>query len=188
MKKYYWIIFLSVLTSTSARSQNDGYSFINEVITTHERGAIVPLDTIFLREKFINLKVKLNLKHLNEETLKSWWSSNMSRFPPIELFLANFELAHLKSEIQNSKTDENIDFKLVNKFFYSSDINYLKMYPKNKYLSISKPIFNKKKDWCVIVKSQFVPYFNAGGSGEMYVYVRVEGKWILYNVISLWVT
>jgi hypothetical protein len=102
--------------------------------------------------------------------------------------LANFDLNHLKSEINKSQNDSNINFNFLNKYFYKSNQEYIRENPKKKYLSISRPFFNYNKDWCVIVKSQYIPYTNTGGSGVMYIYVKADDKWILYNVINIWLS
>lgn len=183
MKKLVFFIFLPLILSNNAIGQE--YSFINEVVTRYEKDNVIPVDTIFLREEFINLKTHLKLEYLNEETIKLWWS-NGNKLPPIELFLANFDLDHLKSEINKTQNEFDINFKSLNKYFYKTNQDYVNDNPKKKYLSISRPIFNYSKDWCVIVKSQYVPYTNTGGSGVMYIYVKVKDKWILYNTVNIW--
>jgi len=185
MKKFIFFIFLPLAFLTSVNGQE--YSFINEVVTPYEKDNVIPLDTIFLRGEYINLKTHLKLEYLNEETVKLWWS-NGNKIPPVELFLANFDLNHLKSEINKSQNDSNINFNFLNKYFYKSNQEYVKENPKKKYLSVSRPFFNHNKDWCAIVKSQYIPYTNTGGSGVMYIYVKVQDKWILYNIINIWLS
>ncbi len=71
---------------------------------------------------------------------------------------------------------------------YIANQEYIENNPKKKYLSISMPFFNYTKDWCVIVKSKHIPYTDTGGSGVMYIYVKVNEKWVLYNAINLWLS
>lgn len=54
--------------------------------------------------------------------------------------------------------------------------------------SISKPFFNKSKDWGMIINSEYIPYTNTGGSGLLYIYTKIDNKWVLYNVINLWLS
>jgi hypothetical protein len=185
MKKRIFLVFLTLIFFSKINGQE--YSFINEVITPYEKNNSIPLDSIFLREKFINLKNHINLKYLNEETIKLWWN-NGKKLPPVDLFLKNFDLSHFKAEIKKTQSDSIIDFESLEKYFYCSNQEYVTNNPKKKYLSISKPFFNFSKDWCVIVKSQYIPYTNTGGSGVMYIYVKVQDKWILYNIINIWLS
>lgn len=185
MKKLvFFVAFLLTLSNTVIGQE---YSFINEVITPYENNNVIPLDTIFLMEEFIDLKTHFKLEYLNEETVKLWWF-NGKKLPPVELFLANFDLNHLKSEISKTQNKLDINFKSLNKYFYKSSQEYIKENPKNKYLSISRPFFNHNQNWCVIVKSEYIPYVNVTSGGVMYIYVKVKDKWILYNTINVWMS
>lgn len=124
MRKY--LIFFLIISSYNIEAQQ--YEFINEVVTTYEKDNPIPLDTIFLKSKFIALGEKrMPLEYLNEETIKFWWrNGNIKQHPPIELFLKNFNLSHLKSDINNSQHDSIINFKALNSSFHSSSNEFIK--------------------------------------------------------------
>lgn len=157
------IIFMLTIFSSSLHAQE--YEFINQVIVPFDETSTVPLDTIYLKNKFIILgNDYINLELLNEETIRFWWD-NSYKNPPVELFLENYNLTHLKNDILLSQKDSNIDFSRLNNYFFSVDNQFIKENPKNNYLSISKPFYNCKKDWCFIIKS--------------------NSKWVLYNTMNV---
>ena len=185
MKKHILYLFLTICPATLIIAQE--YDFINEVITSYEKDIPIPLDTIFLNKNFIALgKNHMKIEYLNKNSFEFWWNDLRKNKPPIELFLKNFSLDHLKLEILKSQNDSLINFKALNSYFHSSNQEFIKTHPKNTYLSISKPLFNPNKDWCIIVKSSYNPFFNAGGGGMLYIFVKVDDKWILYYRFSLW--
>lgn len=164
------------------------YEFINEVITPFEANSTIPKDTIYIKDKFIVLgKDYLKQEYLNEETIKFLWN-NKKDTSPVELFLKNFSIRHLRLDIEESINDSIIDFRHLNSCFYPCDNNFIKKNPQKKFLAISKPFFNCKKDWCLIVKSEHIPYTDTGGNALMYIYIKIDDQWILYNVLVLSLT
>ncbi|MGB1307897.1 MAG: hypothetical protein ACPG6B_03235 [Oceanihabitans sp.] len=177
------IIFLIYISFTKADAQE--YELINQIITPFEEDNPISVDSIYLNNKFIPLgKEYLKVENLNEETIRFWWN-NSSYKAPVELFLKNFNLSHLKSELLKTKNDSIIDFKKLNTYFIKIDKEFTKNNPKKKYLSISQPFFNCQKNWCFIVKSEFIPYTYTGGNKLMYIYVKVDNIWILYSILNL---
>ena len=182
------IIFFLIILNFSSTSGAQDYKFINEVILPYAENNPIPLDSIYLNKRFITLgEDYIKLEYINEQTIRFWWS-NSSKKAPIELFLANFNLNHLKEDIIKSQKDSIINFKKLNNYFYSYDDEFVIKNQKTRYLSISKPIFNCKKNWSFIVKSEYTPYTNSGGNAVMYIYIKVDSKWILYNTINLSLT
>lgn len=180
--KLYIVYFFVLIRVINVNAQD--YSFINKVITPYEKNNPIPLDTIFLEERFIILgKDILEIEYLNKESFKLWWGNN--NMPPLELFYSGYNFNHLKSDIIKSQKDSIINFKELNNYFYASSKKFIKNNPKNKYLSISKPFFNCSKDWCFIIKSLFIPHTGMGRSHEMYIYIKVNDRWVLYNTITL---
>jgi len=187
---YFFSLIFFTGFSQSKELALEEYEVINEVISPFEKNIPIPLDSIFLNNKFIVLGVNhFKAENINEETFKFLWNNgDIKGQPPIELFFKNFNLSHLKSDIIKSQSDSIINFKSLKGYFHSSNEAFIKNNPKHKYLSISKPFFNCNKDWCFIVKSQYIPYTSTGGNGVMYIYVKVDDLWVLYNTIDLWLT
>lgn len=180
-------ILLIILNFIIVASAQD-YKFINEVISPYDENNPIPLDSIYLNKKFIILGENyIKSDYLNEQTIRFWWSSS-DKNAPVELFLANFNINHLRENINRSQKDSIINFKKLNSYFYSCDDVFIAENQKNKYLSISKPFFNCEKNWGFIVKSEYTPYSNSGGNAVMYIYIKVDSKWILYNTLTLSLT
>lgn len=178
------IVFL-LLVIFSLKTNAQDYGFINEVITPFEESSEVPIDSIFLNKEFIILgKDYINIDMLNEETIKIWWKSSYKK-PPVELFLDNYNLRHLKNDILDSQKDSIIDFSKLEKHFYAVDNQFIKNNSEKNYLSISKPFYNCKKDWCFIIKSKYIPIADTHSGLVMHIYVKSNGKWILYNTINV---
>jgi len=190
MKKYLITLFIMIYC-VGLNAQD--YQFINEVIlpykeTNYKDNNAISLDSIYLMKKFIIIgKDFSKIEYFNEKSIKFWWNDNRNS-PLVELFLKNFNFEHLKADLIRSKNDSIIDFTKLNKYFHSTDENYQNEYPKNQYLSISKPFFNCNRDWCFIIKSKYIPYVQAGGNGQMFIYIKINGKWILYNRVDLWLS
>lgn len=186
MKKYVIIIVFFMLNSLCVNAQE--YQFINSVVTPYEGESAIPLDTLFLNNRFIEfgdeyLKVEYDI----EQLIRFQWSYRKMA-APVELFLKNFSIKRLQSEIKRAQGDSEIDFKALNNYFFPVNEEFINSHRRKKYLSISKPLFNKKKDWCVIIKYQYIPYTDTGGNKGMYIYVKVDDKWFLYNTITLSLT
>lgn len=186
MKKY--LIYLLLIISISINAQE--YEFINEVITPFEDNNPIQLDSIFLKNRFIILGDNhLKYSHLNEDSFRMLWDiMGNKQEPPVELFLMNFNFEHLKADIIKSQNDSIVDFNKLNKYFYSTDEVFIKNNPKKKYISISQPFFNDVKDWCFIIKNEFIPYTNTGGNSVMFIYIKIDDIWILYNTLTLSLT
>jgi hypothetical protein len=184
--KDFVLLFSLLLGVYSIRAQE--YKFINEVITPFEEYSSIPKDTIYIKDKFIVLgKDYLKPEYLNEETIKFLWN-NKKNSSPVELFLKNFNLNHLRIDIEQSAKDSIIYIGKLKNYFYLCDENFIKNNPKKKFLSISKPFFNCNRDWCIIVMSEYIPYTDTGGNALMYIYIKINEKWILYDVLNLSLT
>jgi len=183
MKKLFSFIFFVTFFLSCAQE----YEFINQVITPFEKKNPIPLDTIFLRNKFLLPgKGFQSIESFNKPNLKSLWEPiPYVHTPPVELFLHNFDTGYIQSELQKIQNDSLINIEQLNKYFYLCSDEFVKNNPRNKYISISKPIFNRNKDWCFIVKSHFIPYVQVGG-GIMEIYVKVNKVWVLYHTLTLW--
>lgn len=180
---------LIILLFLSSLTYGQQYEFINDVINPYENGNPIPKDSIYLYHQFIPLGTQyLNTESLNEESIRLWWNEIKNNQPPVELFLENFNLEHLKSDITKSQNDSIIDFNKLEKYFHKSDTKFLKENPRNTIVYISKPYFNCKKDWALIVTSSYLPYVNTSSGGLMNIYVKINGKWILYYKIQLWMS
>lgn len=158
------------------------YDFINQNINSSKE------KHIYLKDRFIT-DYRVEVKFFDEINFSEWWSPfPNSQTPSIKLFFDNFNLLHLKAELETNKTDSVIDFKKLNKKFYKSSNQDLQQYGERSYLSISKPIFNCSKNWCLIIKSYYTPQGNAGGDGNIFIYRKVGNKWIFYHKFSLWMS
>lgn len=178
---------LITLILLSSLTYGQHYKFINEVITPYENDNIIPKDSIYLNPTFIPLGNQyLNIKGINEESINLWWNEIRGAKAPMELFLTNFNLEHLKSDIIKFQNDSIIDFSRLEKYFHSSNIKFQENNPKVKVLNVSKPYFNCSGDWAIIITSSYIPYINTSSGGIMNIYVKINGKWILYHKLSLW--
>ncbi len=190
MSKLKNIVIIFILCTTLNINAQKDYSFINEVITLYEKNNSIPKDTILLSNKFLDLKD--SFKNLNKETIKIWWGINLydtleekNTIPPVALFLKNFNLDRVSKKIKNTFNNDYIDKSRLKKHFYLCDDEYMENNLKKSFLHISRPYFNKKKDWCLIVKETNCAYFNFSTGETIYIYVKVDEEWELYNKITL---
>lgn len=58
--------------------------------------------------------------------------------------------------------------------------------PNKKHLYISKPYFNCNRDWAFIITSTYIPYADFSSGGIMNIYIN--GKWIIYKKLNLWLS
>ena len=178
MRKILSVAFMLNLLTSCAQT----YQFINQ---TFEKEGVD--NVVYLFDNFIDLETYIKFDSINEETLQLWWSLKQNN-PPIELFLNNFNIDEIKSELYKSKEDSIINFNKLKTFFKRSSADFIKSNPENEYTSISKPIFNKEKNWAIIVKSSFIPYTQTGGSGMMIIYVKINNNWIKYYEFNIWLS
>lgn len=196
MKNLILFLLISLLSISSNNAQT--FNFINEVVKYSKQ------DTIHLRNNYIT-EFKVEIKYFDEYNFKKWWEPiPHPNIPPIEPFINNFNLAHLRADLIANKNDSLIDFKLLNKRFVPVTVKALKKireelrkkdkskfdytkYLNEAYLNISKPIFNCSKDWAIIVTESFSPYLEVATSGYLNIYRKLDDKWILYHKLELWI-
>ncbi len=56
---------------------------------------------------------------------------------------------------------------------------------KKSFLHISRPYFNKKKDWCFLIQETSCAYLSSSTGEIIYIYVKVNEEWVLYNKLTL---
>jgi hypothetical protein len=139
-------------------------------------------DAVFLRNNFEQIEdkyISYNFFKNNWSLMKSDDSDNA------KVFLDNFNFAHAKAMINDS--DSKINFSnLNNNFIEVKDVN--KHLKNNDYYTvISKPIFNCAMDWVILYKCN-VYKDDVGSTADIYIYRKVDGKWIYYHKINLWIS
>jgi hypothetical protein len=115
------------------------------------------------------------------------------------IILTKLELEYVVSEIEKNRKIENwsrglienselISKKKINKIFQdkSKGWKYFNKKIGSGFYSFSKPIFLRENSICFSYSS-----FGSGslsGSGGFSVFVKENGKWELFDVISLWIS
>jgi len=169
MKKYF--IYLSlVLLSININSQerdilyeNDIKSFIKFQIIDLEKSNVFIEDSILSKiwgndQKLVDLFNPGQFSWVRNFGIKT--KEDVIQFDNL---FSEEEFASMKKQIQNSKIKKWSEL-IDKKFFQSKEANI-----KNKYLSISIPVFNKDKNIAVI-------YFEFPNSGELRIYKKEENK------------
>lgn len=181
-----------VFISTPALSQE--YNFINEILTQRN-------DSVYLTENYIR-DYGIEVNDFNEENFRLWWSEIQDdRTPSMELFFSNFNPKILRSGLLANEKDSIINFRdlssKIKKISYEEIVrirenrkngNYssLQDYYDNNFYNISKPIFNTKKDWVIIIMSMENPYIDIYINRQLYIYQKTNCKWKLFHKLHLW--
>jgi hypothetical protein len=171
---------LLIITINNCYTQE--YNFINTIFKEYKS------DTIYLEKKFLTFDSQtISIKFSKENIQYLWKPSPLSNTPPIDSFFNNFNLFHLKADLVANKNDSIIDFRKLDKRVFPSSLKYMREHTHLTYISISKPIYNCSKNWAII----FIDSSNLShdiGSGNMYIYRKIDEKWILYHTIELWLS
>lgn len=168
------ILVMAILITRLVVGQS--YEFINEVLGNNK-------GKIYLENSFSNFLPNLSSDILTERFLREQWEPIKSNtVPDIEPFLKGIRLEDLRSFIEISDIGTLDCKKLGRKIKLIKDVE--KYLEKDKSVCrISRPFINENKQWAIIYQTCYSQF--GGGSGNLCIYRKINGKWMYYHNISI---
>ncbi len=118
----------------------------------------------------------------DEAMLRDLWEPmKSSSTPDIDFFLNEVSLDHLNNFVKNRDTSE-INFDMLPKHF--TKVSNTEQYLKNNrtVVYVSKPFINCSKNWAIFLA--YSAHGSVASGGKLYIYQKIDGKWILYHWIT----
>ncbi|MEM7487236.1 MAG: hypothetical protein AAF348_18665 [Bacteroidota bacterium] len=180
--KRIFIFFAITITSIyCVRSQavDESYEFINTIYNE-------TTNIIHVEQEFKTLNPFKDLNFVSEKFFRDEWQPiKIGEVPDIEAFLLGISIQHL-NDFANQKQTFSIDSSKLNskiKVVYNLD-QYLK--EGGIVSQISRPFMSCTKEWAIIYTSSYSKDFSGGGN--WYIYRKVDGKWVYYHKINIFMT
>tara|TARA_R110002012_G_scaffold319223_1_gene539109 strand:+ start:1355 stop:1906 length:552 start_codon:yes stop_codon:yes gene_type:complete len=180
MRSFVHLVFL--ISFSLVYSQNEEHEFLKQIIKPVKYNN-VEQDSIYLENKYLSLNtLALKGEYRSKESFKWWWDNMGGANPPLfELFISNFSDKEYNDEIMLKRSDSMIHYNapLIKKV----DKNYKSKFKDKFYTSISKPLFNKRKDWCIFITTISQPK-TMSSYERVFIYVKVDAIWYEYHSFS----
>ncbi len=158
------------------------YEFLNQTLGNRK-------DTVYILSHFQPLETELITGCLTESFMRQEWEPLKAKnLPDIEIFLKSFDLAQARKTAEKNNTLGNtIRFdNLHNAILPVTDPKSHLKNQKN-YLVLTRPVFNEVGDWAISYNYP-VFYTEVGSSGTLKIYRKLNGTWIYYWQITLWIS
>lgn len=172
------LVFLSLcIFNNSAQT----YEFLNQTHATK-------MDTVFVHPVFSPIEENI-ARNLTEEFFRDNWEPLPTEvLPDIELFLSHFDLQQAReNSIVNNALEEPIDFDELGYNFIKVTDSKAHLQNIGHYTVLSRPIFNEEEDWAICYHYT-MSEMEVGNSGKLRIYRKVNGKWVYYWYITVWIS
>ncbi len=158
------------------------YEFLNQTLGSRK-------DTVYILSHFQPLETELITGCLTESFIRQEWEPIKTKnLPDLEIFLKSFDFGQARKKAEkNNALDNTIRFdKLDNGIIPVTDPKSHLKNQKN-YLALTRPVFNEEGDWAIFYKYP-VFYTEIGSGGTLKIYRKLNGTWIFYWQITLWIS
>jgi len=167
-----FVIILALMAANIAFAQS--YQFINSIYSEKE---------IYVENKFHQLLPFSDGYEISKKFFKKKWAPIWGYdIPNIEPFLSGISIEHF-NDFSNKKNNMAIDGSK-----FTANIKVLDNYENHlknngRIYQLSKPFISCSKNWAILFKSSYTRF--AAGGGELYIYRKVDGKWVYYHKINV---
>ena len=143
--------------------------------------------------KFVPLISNYNSTILTRRFFEEEWAPIKSeQTPDINLFLSGISINHLESFSRIKDTTIIDETKLSSNIIlvqdldpYNQKVSFDTLNQQKLICRISIPFISHSKDWAIIFYS--CSSDATDGSGDLYIYRKLENKWIYYHKINLFI-
>lgn len=208
IKQIFYFVFLIILFSCKEKDENLDlkYEVINELILENRNYHKMVKENLGINDSTNYFVINPNFSILNENDWKVLSDSVRKTDPKIKIVIERDDSIDLQSdsifskkniEYINQQVDENKEFKIdknkissPEKFISQNELEqvlkHCRNYKGKQYVNFSVPLFNLKKDKCII-KAESCG-INPPGCGESAtVMQKKNGKWVELRNIYNWV-
>jgi len=208
MKKIFYFLFLKILFSCNEKDENLDlkYEVINELISENGKYHQMVKGDLGIIDSTNYFVINHNFSVLDENDWKFFSHSLRKTDPNIKIVIEPDDSIVLQSDSIFSKkdieyikqqVDENKEFKIdknkissPEKFISQNELEQIlkhwRNYKGKQYVNFSIPLFNLKKDKCII-KAESCGINPLGCGGSVTVLQKKNGKWVELRNIYNWV-
>jgi len=173
------IILYAIVLLTSHFANGQSYELINSIYEEAK-------DTIYLEKHFTNFNPYPDMDFISERFFREEWEPMKMNDPPdIELFLAGINMEHLKA-FAHKKDPLFVDASKLTGKIVVLDENKSHLENNGTISQTSKPFISCSKEWAILFRSAYSKIY--ASSGDWYIYRKVDGKWVLFHTINIFMT